>query len=167
MKKTLKRLSPDSHKIKTHKHLQWLGRYLHITALWAFNRRTLSRAFAVGLFYAFIPVPFQMPLVAVTAVIFSANLPLALSLVWVTNPVTMPVIFYACYQLGAWILGAKIAQDFQFSFAYLSEVLPLIWQPFLLGCLIVAIFFALLGYWLVRLLFWISLSRYKKKKKSA
>jgi uncharacterized protein (DUF2062 family) len=48
----------------------------------------------VGLFCAFIPVPFQMLLAAPSAIIFSANLPVSIALVWITNPITMPPIFF-------------------------------------------------------------------------
>jgi uncharacterized protein (DUF2062 family) len=37
----------------------------------------------VGLFCAFIPVPFQMLLAAPSAIIFSANLPVSIALVWI------------------------------------------------------------------------------------
>ena len=59
MKKTLKRLSPNPESLKSHKNLGWLSKHLHDASLWNFNRRSISKAFAVGLFCAFIPVPFQ------------------------------------------------------------------------------------------------------------
>jgi len=113
MKKILKRLSPDPETLKNHKHLGWLSEHLHDTSLWNFNRRSISKAFAVGLFCAFVPVPFQMLLAAPGAVIFSANLPLSVALVWITNPITMPPIYYGCYKLGAWMLGVEVQQDFR------------------------------------------------------
>ena len=118
MKKTLKRLSPDPETLRNHKHLGWLSKHLHDRSLWNFNRRSISKAFAVGLFCAFVPVPFQMILAAPAAVIFSANLPLSVALVWITNPVTMPPIYYGCYKLGAWMLGVEVQQDFIMSLDY-------------------------------------------------
>ncbi len=165
MKQTFKKISPNVYTLKRHKHLRWLGEHLHITSLWAFNRHTISRAFAVGLFCAFIPLPLQMIIAAIGAIIFSANLPLAVLLVWITNPFTIAPIFYACYQLGALILGISIRQDFVFSLEYLWDILPQIWQPFLLGCLIVSTISALLGYYLVRIIFWVSIANYKRNKR--
>lgn len=150
MKKTLKRISPNANELKEHKHLGWLSQHLHDPSLWNFNRRSISKAFAVGLFCAFIPVPFQMLLAAPGAVIFSANLPLSVALVWITNPLTMPPIFWACYQLGAWILGVSIEQDFVMSLEYVWSVFGVIWQPFLLGCLIVSALSSFLGYWAIQ-----------------
>lgn len=153
MKKILKRLSPDPEALKNHKHLDWLSKHLHDASLWNFNRRSISKAFAVGLFCAFVPVPFQMILAAPAAVIFSANLPLSVALVWITNPVTMPPIYYGCYKLGAWMLGVEVQQDFIMSLDYVWEVFGVIWQPFLLGCLVVSTVSAFIGYWGVQFIY--------------
>ena len=153
MKKTLKRLSPNPESLKSHKNLGWLSKHLHDASLWNFNRRSISKAFAVGLFCAFIPVPFQMILAAPAAVIFSANLPLSVALVWITNPITMPPIYYGCYKLGAWILDVEVQQDFVMSLEYVWEVFGVIWQPFLLGCIVVSTVSAIVGYWAIQLIY--------------
>ncbi len=164
MKKTLKRLSPDPEALKNHKYLGWLSKHLHDASLWNFNRRSISKAFAVGLFCAFIPVPFQMLLAAPAAVLFSANLPLSVALVWITNPVTMPPIYYGCYKLGAWILGVEVQQDFVMSLDYVWEVFGVIWQPFLLGCMVVSAVSAFTGYWLIQSIY--RFKAYKRVKRS-
>lgn len=161
MKKTFKRFSPDPQELKDHKYLGWLSEHLHDASLWNFNRRSISKAFAVGLFCAFIPIPFQMLLAAPAAVIFSANLPLSVALVWITNPFTMPPIYYGCYKIGAWILGVEVQQDFIMSLDYVWEVFGVIWQPFLLGCVVVSIASAFLGYWSIQLIY-----RLKARKRS-
>jgi len=163
MKKLLKRYSPDPHEVKNHKHLGWLSKHLHDPSLWNFNRKSISKAFAVGLFFAFIPVPFQMLLAAPGAVIFSANLPLSIALVWITNPFTMAPIYYGCYKLGAWLLGIQIETDAVMSLEYVWQVFETIWQPFLLGCLIVSIVSALLGYLGVQLIYRYRVFRRSKK----
>lgn len=153
MKKLLQRHTPNSAELKNHKYLSWLSKYLHNSSLWNFNRKSISKGFAVGLFCAFIPVPFQMLLAALGAILFSANLPLSIALVWITNPLTIPPIFYACYKLGAWILGVNIEQDFVMSLEYVWQVLDVIWQPFLLGCLIVSIISSVTGYFVIQLIY--------------
>lgn len=163
--KIFKKISPNSQDLKKHKQLQWLGKFLHISSLWAFNRRTISRAFAVGLFAAFIPMPFQMILAATGAVIFSANLPIAVALVWITNPITIPPIFYALYKLGSWLLDTSIPQDFEPSLEYFWSVLPIIWQPLLLGSLVVSCLAAVLGYVGVNLLYRYNIYKYIKQKR--
>ncbi len=153
MKKLLKHYSPKPDDLKNHKHLGWLSKHLHDASLWNFNRKSISKAFAVGLFFAFIPVPFQMLLAAPAAVIFAANLPLSIALVWITNPVTMAPIYYGCYKLGAWILGVQIESDFIMSREYIWQVFDTIWQPFLLGCLTVSVVTSLIGYFGVQLIY--------------
>ncbi|MBW5290930.1 MAG: hypothetical protein Rsou_1969 [Candidatus Ruthia sp. Asou_11_S2] len=160
MKKLLKRYSPNPDELKNNKHLGWLGKHFHHPSLWNFNRKSISKAFTVGLFCAFIPIPFQMLLAAPIAVISSANLPLSIALVWITNPITMPVIFYGCYKLGAWILDVSIEKGFVMSLEYVWQVFDVIWQPFLLGCLIVSITSSVLGYLLIQFIY-----RYKVYKR--
>ncbi len=126
---------------------------MHNPNLWHFNRRSIAGAFALGLFCAFIPVPFQMVIAAAGAILFHVNLPVSVLMVWVSNPLTIPPIFYGCYLLGAWLLQTP-PQEFYFelSWQWLSESLSTIWQPFLLGCFVAGTFFSLLGYFGMRLL---------------
>jgi hypothetical protein len=99
-KKLIKRYLPDHQTLRTHRHLQVFGARLHDPNLWHLNRRSASGAFAVGLFVAFIPLPLQMLLAAALAIVTQVNLPVSVALVWITNPVTMPPIFYFCYRVG-------------------------------------------------------------------
>ena len=103
-RKLIKRYLPDHKKIREHKHLRFLGALLHDPNILHLNRRSVSGAFSLGLFVAFIPVPFQMVLSALGAIFFRVNLPIAVGLVWVTNPLTMPPLFYFAYKVGTWIL---------------------------------------------------------------
>jgi uncharacterized protein (DUF2062 family) len=164
MKKFLKRYIPNSDELKNHKYLGWLSQYLHHSSLWNFNRRSISKAFAVGLFFAFIPVPFQMLLAAPSAIIFSANLPVSITLVWITNPITMLPIFYGCYKLGAWIFGISIEKDFAMSLECVWQAFDTILQPFLFGCLILSIVSSVLGYFSIQLIY--RLKAYKRLRRS-
>lgn len=115
--------------------------------LWCLNRRSASGAFAVGLFMAFVPLPSQMIMAAGLAILFSVNLPLSICLVWVSNPVTMPVLFYGAYKVGAWLMNTP-HQPFRFelSWEFLLHQMSQIGPPFLLGCTVCAIVFGLVGY---------------------
>jgi len=149
----IKRISPDPAKLKEHKHLSFFGELLHNPNLWHLNRRSISGAVAVGLFCAFIPVPFQMVLAAAGAIFFHVNLPVSVVMVWLSNPITMPPMFYGCYLLGAWLLGTPTNEfSFELSWTWLSESLLHIWQPFLFGCLMAAIVSSLIGYFGMRLI---------------
>ena len=166
-KRIIKRYLPDPHKVRNHKHLQLFGQLLHDPNLWHLNRRSVAGAFSVGLFFAFVPVPFQMVLSALGAIIWRVNLPLAVGLVWLTNPVTMPPIFYFAYKLGTWILGTALHKGitFEVSVQWLMGELTMIWQPFLLGCFVLGILSAALGNMAIRLMWRMHVIRYIKRKR--
>ncbi len=114
---------------------------------------------------AFMPIPGQMLVAAVLAVWLRCNLPISISLVWITNPLTMPAIFFFAYELGAFILGVDTqAIQFELSFAWLSATLGAIWQPFLLGCFLFSIGFGALGYFVVDIM-WKAQTRRKWRER--
>ena len=165
-KKMIKRWLPDHHTIKTNKHLQIFGDVLHDANLWHLNRRSVSKAFAVGLFFAFVPVPFQMMLAAGMAILVHANLPLSVALVWLSNPITIPPIFYGCYKLGTVLMNVP-PQDFAFelSVEWLTTSLSAVAGPFLLGCAVCAVFFSVVGYFTINGIWRYSVASSWKKRK--
>lgn len=165
-KKFIKRWMPDHHTIKNNKHLKIFGDLLHNANLWHLNRKSVAKAFAVGLFFAFIPVPFQMVLAAGMAIIVHANLPLSIALVWITNPLTMPAIFYFCYLVGTWILGVpEQGFSFQASWQWIVDSVSTIGPSFLLGCGVLATIFSIIGYFGIQALWRYSVSREWEKRK--
>src|SRR5690554_5249096 len=152
-RKFIRRIMPKHEAVKNSKSLKIFGSLLHDANLWHLNRRSASGSFAVGLFCAFIPVPFQMLIAAAAAISFRVNLPLSVSLVWISNPITMPVLFYFCYLLGAWLINAP-SQPFAFelSWQWLAHSISTIGPAFLLGCLIMAVISGILGYFTISLL---------------
>ncbi len=166
-RKFLKKVMPDLKVIREHKHLQVFGDLLHEPNLWHMNRRSVAGAFAVGLFNALMPVPFQMILAAGAAILFRVNLPLSVALVWITNPFTMAPMFYGTYQLGAWILNTPEQEfDFDSSIDWLVNGLGAIWEPFLLGCLVAATVSSAAGYTIIRLLWrWHLIQHIKERAK--
>ena len=150
-KRIIKRYMPDHEKIRDHKHLKILGPLLHDPNLLHLNRRSVSGAFAVGLFIAWVPVPFQMLLSAIIAIFVRVNLPISVVLVWITNPLTMGPMFYFAYKVGTWILGYDTRNiKFELTWDWLSQSLHVIWQPFLLGCFIVGVVSSVVGTFAVR-----------------
>lgn len=165
-RKFFKRVLPDHRRIRDHKHLQVLGKLLHDPNLFHLNRRSVAGGVAIGLFVAFIPIPFQMLLAAALAMIARVNLPLSVLLVWITNPLTMPPMYYGSYKLGAWLLGTAPKKfHFELSFDWLTNELAHIWQPFLLGCFVAGLIAALLGYLVTRILWrWHLVRAYQARK---
>jgi uncharacterized protein (DUF2062 family) len=164
-KKTIRKFMPHPARITENPMIKKLGPRLQDPGIWHVNRRSVSGAVAVGLFCAFIPVPFQMLLGAIGAILFRVNILISVPMVWISNPLTMPPLFYFCYRIGALMLGSSNKGfNFELSFNWLANGLLLIWQPFLLGCLVVGICSALLGYWMVRLLWRYEVTRKMKKR---
>ena len=86
---------------------RWLrpvaGRIL-APSLWRFNRRSVPRGVALGVVTGIL-FPFaHMPLAAVLALPFRANVPVAVSTTLINNPVTIGPILFAAYKVGRWIL---------------------------------------------------------------
>lgn len=146
-RKFLKRHLPDHKALHEQWYLRPFRALLHDPALLYPNRRTATRAFAIGLFFAFIPMPLQMAAAALLALWLRVNLPIAIAAVWITNPVTMGPIFYAEYRIGAWLLDLPPGDfSFELSIGWLMEGLIGIWQPMLLGTLIFSVVFSVTGY---------------------
>lgn len=115
--------------------------------LWHLNRRSVSGGMAIGLFFAWIPMPFQMLAAAILALLARVNLPLAVIMVWVSNPLTWAPMYWFAYRLGKWLLGSeKVRASFEFHWTWFAEEMVRIWQPLFLGCLIMAVVSAVAGY---------------------
>lgn len=164
----VKRYLPDRRKIRESQPLRVFGRLLHDPNLWHLNRYSASGGVAVGLFLAFMPIPFQTIVAAALAMMLRLNLPLAVALVWVTNPLTIPPLFYVCYKVGAWILG-NVDQDiaFAWSWEWFRGELAQAGEPFLLGCSVVGSLSALAGYTGMRTLWrWHVVREWEKRKEA-
>lgn len=149
-KEFIKRYLPNPESIKNNKSLGFLGPIIHDPNLWHLNRSSVTKAFAIGLFWACIPMPLQMLAAALFAVKLKANLPLSVALVWISNPVTMPPIFYCEYLLGAWLLDLPASPfEYELSFAWLKDKLYVIGIPLYLGSLVTGITASFLGYFII------------------
>ena len=152
-KKFFRKYVPHSDVITSNRWIQLLGPRLQEPSLWHINRRSCSMAVAIGVFCAFVPVPFQMLIAAILAIWLRAAILVAVPMVWISNPITMGPMFYFCYLLGIEILGHE-TQNFHFelSFDWLLNSLAEIWEPFLLGCAAAGIGCSLAAFLLVRIL---------------
>lgn len=164
MKKFFKDNLPKPEDLKKYKALGVLGDSIFEKNLWIINKHTLSRALAIGLFWGWMPMFFQMIPAAFCAIYFRANLPLSLAGVWISNPITMPPMMYLGYEFGNLVLGIDPLFDrFEASFDWIGSVFSLIWEPLLVGTMIIGIASAIAGFFGVHL-FW-KIIAYKKLKK--
>jgi len=159
---------PDPTSIREHKSLRFLGKLLHDPNLWHLNRHSVARGMAVGLFAAFLPIPAQMLVAAALAVVVRGNMPIAVSLVWLTNPITMPAVFFCTYQTGAWLMDvpARHLPD-ELTWEWISGELATLWQPFLLGSVVVGLVLGVIAYFAVMMYWrwWVSRQWARRKKK--
>ena len=100
---------------------RWLKPVAHrilVPSLWRFNRRSVPRGVALGIVTGIL-FPFaHMPLAAVLALPFRANVPVAVSTTLINNPLTILPLLGGALKVGRWILhidrkvpGAPIATN--------------------------------------------------------
>jgi uncharacterized protein (DUF2062 family) len=75
-------------------------------------------------------------------------------MVWLTNPITMPAVFFCTYQTGAWLMDvpARHLPD-ELTWEWISGELSTLWQPFLLGSVVTGLVLGALAYCLV-MMYW-------------
>lgn len=153
MSRQLQGLLPTEQQLKGHPRLQFISHKLHKPELWRFNVDSVSKACLIGVFFCFMPVPFQMLLSAIFCVIFNGNMILGIALCWISNPITMPVMYYGCYKLGQWILNSPRLHIQHFSVDAIWTDFKLIWAPLTTGVMLSAIFFSILSFVLVKVFY--------------
>lgn len=124
-------------------------------------------AFAVGLTLMWLPLPLQTFLAALTALQVRANVPLSAALVWITNPITIPPMYFAAYQLGLLILGQSAPEMDTWHWDNLDEILRTLWKPLFLGCGVMAAISAVVGYFAVNALWRFSVLRKRQRGRAA
>jgi len=151
-KKLFKKHLPSPEKIRQMKGLGFLGKWLGNPALWHLHRHSVARAFIIGLFWMVIPMPFQMVPAAIFAILFRANLPLSIVLVWISNPLTMGPIYYFNYLVGTWVLNTSAQDnlDFTFSWQWMIDTLSHIWLPLYLGSILIGLILAAISYVIIQ-----------------
>ncbi len=153
-KKLFQKWLPKPEAIKKSKALSWVSHWLADGRLWHLNRHSVSTAVFIGLFCSFMPIPMQMLLAALIAISLRANVAISVVFVWISNPITMPILFYFAFVVGATITGETISPlPDHLTLSWLMGEIQHLWQPFLLGCLICGLFFATLGF-LIAKIFW-------------
>jgi len=156
MRKKIKKLS-NSDKIQ-----QFLIKYNIPQVYLSTNRDLVSKSFFIGLFLAFLPIPMQMLVVILLMRFVKFNVPVAIALCWVSNPITMPFIFYVEYIVGAYLLNIEI-ETIQISVEWFNNNFQDIFIPLYFGALIVASFVSTSFYFLINFL-WIYFVKKSKKK---
>ena len=112
------------------------------------NRKMVSKGVFIGLFIAFIPMPMQMLAVVAVIPFTRFNVPIALAMCWLSNPFTMPFMYYVEYLTGSFILGMETT-PVEMTLEWFSQNIGNIFVPLYVGTALYSIFGSLLGYYLV------------------
>ena len=156
VRKILKKISKNK-KIK-----QFIKKYRISPEYLSTSRRMVSKAVLLGLFIAFIPMPMQMAAVIALMPFFKFNVPIALAMCWMSNPFTMPAMYYMEYLTGSFFLGTKI-EDVELTLEWFSSNIDNIFIPLYAGTLFYSIFGSLFAYFIVNY-FWHSSVKKDRKK---
>ena len=115
------------------------------------SRKMISRGVFIGLFIAFIPMPMQM-LAVVSIIPFAKfNVPIAISMCWLSNPFTMPAMYYMEYLTGSFILGTEVS-DVEMTLEWFSENIGNIFIPLYVGTAFYSVFVSTLAYYIINFL---------------
>ena len=128
IRKVFKKKSSDKGKIDA-----FLEKYKLPKSYFGINRRSVTKGVAVGLFWGFIPMPMQMLAVVATTPFIKFNVPIAISMVWLSNPVTMPPMYYMEYLTGNFILGQEGIHDIELTMEWFKTNIGDIFVPLYVG----------------------------------
>ena len=112
------------------------------------NRKMISKGVFIGIFIAFIPMPMQMAAVLAVMPFTRFNVPIALAMCWLSNPFTMPPMYYMEYLTGSLITGSE-PLHVEMTLDWFSENIDDIFVDLYVGTLPYSIIGSLGGYWLV------------------
>ena len=152
---------PTRANIERNRFLKPVAHRVLVPSLWRFNRRSVPRGVALGIVTGIL-FPFaHMPLAAVLALPFRANVPVAVSATLLNNPLTFGPILFAAYKIGRVVLrldavvpGAPLASNVH-SHAGVLHWVAAGGPPIIVGLIVLASGLAAAGYllsgWIWRL----------------
>jgi uncharacterized protein (DUF2062 family) len=157
MQRWLKRITPDRDTLERHWLLRPFTAVFHRAQCWNFHRASVTRAFALGLFIAFIPpappLPLHLTLCCVFGVLLRLNLPVLFATVFISNPFTWLPQLAGSVWVGATLMGMNFVPFVrQIEHQPMRDALHHLWSPLLLGSLVLGCVAAALGYVLAQAL---------------
>ena len=159
IRKAFKKKSSTSGKLN-----KFLDKYNIPREYLSINRKSISRGALIGLFWGFIPMPMQMAAVMLTTPFIRFNVPLAISTVWLSNPFTMPPMYYMEYLTGNFILGREGIDDIELTMDWFSEHFDDILIPLYTGTAFYSLIVSTMIYFLINWLWIKSVNKEKDEK---
>ena len=160
--------APSKEVVLAPSFMQPFAKWLSHPNLWHFNRRSVSGGVAIGLFIAFWPIPFQMVVCAIAAVLLRVNVALSVAMALISNPFTMVPIFWGGYWIGTTLTGTQISvPDTGMSFEWVMSQLQVLWMPMLIGLLLLGAVVALSAFALIQFLWRLQVWRHVRRRRRA
>lgn len=141
---------PQRDTLIAHPWLKPFAERLRSPQLWRLQHESVARGVAVGIFWAFVIPVAQLVVAVVHCTWWRANIPTALAMTLVTNPLTIGFWLWLAYQLGSVLIGAP-ADATMATDGAISAWVTQHGGPILLGMGIFAVGGAAAGYWSVKL----------------
>ncbi|CAA6801959.1 MAG: Unknown protein [uncultured Sulfurovum sp.] len=129
------------------------------------NRKSISKGVLIGLFWAFIPMPMQMLAVLALTPFIKFNVPIAITMVWLSNPITMPFMYYIEYQTGNFLLGNEGLENIELSLNWFSNNWDKIITPLYVGTIPYSLGISSIVYFIVNKLWIDSVHKEKSNRK--
>jgi len=143
---------------------QFIKKYKIPREYLSINRKSISRGILIGLFWGFIPMPMQMLAVLAITPFIKFNVPIAISMVWLSNPITMPFMYYMEYQTGNFLLDREGVENIELTLDWFSQNWDNILVPLYVGTVPYSIFVSSFIYYLINTLWIKSVKRERQNK---
>jgi len=159
---TLRSYLPTHSEVHEYRYIHIFGDTLKQADLWTFNRASVSKGIAVGLFCAFLPMPFEVVAAVFIAAMIGGHIPFAIAGIWISNPLTWIPLYTPCYLLGAWIIGIDPIPLDHMTISVLGWHYVALW----LGCLIIGSVLSLTTHFIINTLWRVHIIRRWKQRRA-
>ncbi|MDX2227040.1 MAG: DUF2062 domain-containing protein [Verrucomicrobiae bacterium] len=136
---------------------RWAVEHVLHSDLWLFRRDSVARAWFFGWIVLATPLIGLQTFLTIPFILrFRCNVPVIVSIQWVTNPLTAIPFYYLTYNIGCFVLGRAPLSREVISEAWSGGVWNLVQTigdgviPLFLGGLILGVIMGSLGYFLIR-----------------
>lgn len=165
------RLSKHIHelaRVERYRVLRPFQHHFKRQSLWKLTRHTVSRGVAVGFFFAILTPVAQFVFALIAALVVRAHPVVALTSTLITNPFTLPFIYYYAYRIGSTLTGqnasgadVRVSEEAAMHALEVTGWIPTLMSwfqsvgwPLIVGVLTLALALAAAGYLIVQAL-WI------------
>jgi uncharacterized protein len=171
MQRWLKSVTPDRARLEGHWCLRPFAAIVAQPGCWTFHRANVTRAFALGLFIAFIPpmplFPVHLVVCSVLGVLFRLNLPVLYATVFVSNPFTWLPQIAGSIWVGSKLMGIDLLPLVR----HLTEgnadrLIAHVWAPLFLGALVLGAVAAAAGFALARLAWRLRVAQHLRRRRA-